>query len=198
MTCPTCIKDLIELPLDCQICPDGHGVLLTANQLYEKNDALVRAVDQRDAMSPQAAYRQYPISCPSCGNEMSVVNYCNSGVMIDSCTQLGCHSRWLDGDELIRIKNRKLQIRPEDALFLSELEMKTKKLRNLCATDNNPKLPSMTRSLLANSNTSLYGVTLVFSRLIRANIESPFIRYVTLFVLLAMVVLAYISWLNFN
>ncbi|QQS20216.1 zf-TFIIB domain-containing protein [Candidatus Saccharibacteria bacterium] len=120
MRCPICASDLKDIQQGCHVCPQGHGVLLGASQLSRQDEALVRAIDAVDAEVPQARHRQYLIACPACGHDMTAVNYCGSGVMIDSCLWPGCQLRWLDGDELRNIKDRKALLPTEDkAMFTS-------------------------------------------------------------------------------
>lgn len=191
MNCPVCAQTLTEIEKRCFVCPNGHGALLPASFLAAQNDTLVQEVDAVDREVPETKNRQYPIDCPSCHQKMSAVDYCSSGIFIDSCLEPTCHARWLDGDELGRIKNRKAKFQPEDLLKLTELEAQTEKMRNRHQPDNNPRLPAITQPLLINHRTSWLGMGLVASRLLRACIDSPFIRVITLIFFIVIAILAY-------
>lgn len=115
MHCPICIESLSETDTG-NLCPKGHGVLLTSKQLRDiENLTLSSAGDQSDAM-----LRAPSINCPQCGQSMEVVNYNSTGILIDACTI--CHIRWLDSKEAHKIQTLKQKISSNDGDYLAKID----------------------------------------------------------------------------
>ncbi len=194
MTCPICLQNLELIARDCLVCPQGHGVALSGSQLMQQEKSLVETVDKLDKKVPTASYRQYDIPCPNCGATMKRVDYCSSGIIIDTCAAAGCHFRWLDGDEFGKIKNRNSRLSATDILALAKLEAQTNALKNRQQIDHNPELPRSYLMLRIYNNpvarSAQLGIAL--STLIKGMIYSPFLRVVGFGFVVIMAVLGYI------
>ena len=118
MRCPVCFADLQQVVEGCLVCPKGDGVVLTSVQLLKRDPVIITKVDVVDKEIELANYRVESYACPGCGELMHLVDYCGTGVKIDSCVKPGCLLRWLDGDELAKIaKYKKDPNRPEEFPF---------------------------------------------------------------------------------
>jgi|GEM_PF-2754930 len=141
MNCPNCSRALIKTEFKSFVCPDGHGALVTPRQLRYKDTEVIESTDlgRPEMVAPQRAHR---IACPHCTKEMFIVNYSNSGILIDSC--MDCHYRWIDAGELHKIKAYKPKLDAVDMATLSQLDKRMLKLEDSGNFNHNPayRLPS--------------------------------------------------------
>lgn len=96
LKCPLC-RAAMEIKDNVHICPKGHGALIFGRDLIRlrKHELIL----ELPTLNP---VKHDDIKCPSCGQMMRASEYQNSGAVIDICS--GCAYRWLDADELIKIK----------------------------------------------------------------------------------------------
>lgn len=94
IVCPTCQQTLEETSNDVFECKNGHGILLHGSDLDELRAGKLRTKYQLH----KALNTEGEISCPSCGNMMSKVDYAGSGIHIDACQS--CIFRWIDAGEI--------------------------------------------------------------------------------------------------
>lgn len=98
--CPIC-SELLIIHRGYRACPALHGFLLTGNVLTELRKGKATITDIETVKSPE---RTGPLSCPSCASKMQLVDYNDSGTMIDSCPN--CTYRWLDIGEIKKINTK--------------------------------------------------------------------------------------------
>lgn len=113
--CPRCSK-VLSRDDSASYCPDGHGYLLTSKSLRNLEDGRINEADYKANKARNAHARA---RCPVCSEKMKPVDYCLSGIIIDSCSK--CHHRWLDAGEITGIKNRKSKLSVADHRLLMKL-----------------------------------------------------------------------------
>lgn len=111
MNCPICETPLLQEQAYF-ICPRGHGSLLSGGQLDKLKDRPIAEAN----LSSTEPIKPKQLVCPHCGGSMAKVNYDDSEIFIDSCTQ--CPYRWLDAGEITKIRQYQPKLSPEDALYL--------------------------------------------------------------------------------
>jgi Zn-finger nucleic acid-binding protein len=99
LTCPVC-KSIMQAHQAYQECPKGHGRLLQAATLGNYRGG---KLEHPPALQPVIRENFQTLFCPNCHKEMQLVNYADSDVIIDSCTNTQCLYRWLDAGELTKI-----------------------------------------------------------------------------------------------
>jgi hypothetical protein len=95
LPCPLC-KSTMIVKNDWLECPSGHGILINARNIIKfinENQPIT------EAQINEIKHNQ--VKCPNCGTLMDLVNYQNTGIIIDSCTK--CPFRWLDASEATKI-----------------------------------------------------------------------------------------------
>lgn len=98
LSCPICNKALISHD-SFLACPNHHGALFNGKQLLNRGQ-LTEPVNNVENINTA-----HTITCPSCSHQMQKVNFNNTGVYIDSCTN--CPYRWFDDGELEKINTYK-------------------------------------------------------------------------------------------
>jgi len=146
--------------------------------------------------------------CPHCSAPMQKVNYNDTGIIIDSCTN--CPYRWLAAGEIEKIEEYKPNIHPQDLLFLVGLQEKSKAL----ASDNtdtggdvNPEVPlyvgvlgGSIRGYMAGSDSRTLGwlTGAGMYGLITGMIKSKVVRIIAPIVILGFIVLGYMLLKQLN
>lgn len=123
MNCPVCGKKLVEQKEGYLICPAGHGALVDAK--YLRSQKMKPLAEDEINQLELPAQRMSNIICPHCQHWMQKSNYNDSGIIIDACTN--CEYRWLDTDEVKRVKKLKLHTNPNELLFVDEINQKLSK-----------------------------------------------------------------------
>lgn len=117
MKCPICFAGLEDDDKNkVRSCPKGHGALLLAKTLrsIRNNEANLKTKPDTHLHD-----RNRKIDCPKCREQMSLVNFNGSGIMVDACTS--CHSRWLDAGELNKINEKYSRRKKEIDLNIDRL-----------------------------------------------------------------------------
>lgn len=99
LLCPICQKAM-TLTDKWQACPDGHGILINGRYLAQLHHQEL-SVDPL----PNNPMAHGPLTCPNCKHPMEGVDFEDSGVTIDTCTN--CVFRWLDANEVAEISSGK-------------------------------------------------------------------------------------------
>lgn len=133
MLCPICNNKLTEQQKGLLICLDGHGTLITGKYL---SDIKVKSAPKEQ---PYSHSNSQQIICPHCKAQMQKVDYNNTNIVIDACTN--CHYRWLDSGEVTKIKNYKPDISAQDLLFIANVDEQTKIASQKKTKEANPRLP---------------------------------------------------------
>lgn len=196
MECPSCGNKLDSLK-GSFVCPDGHGALVTSKHLIEKDNQFISEIeDYKNRHLSKTTTHE--IACPHCGAVMHKADYNGSGIIIDSCMK--CHYRWLDYGEFRNIKDHKPGIKPDDLLFLGELDGNIAELhgqenpnKRLWAYDSwwgglmrGYGALNSRRTLGFLTGFSIYGLINGFKS------KSIFMRVVSLFFLIVLCALAYL------
>jgi Zn-finger nucleic acid-binding protein len=119
MQCPVCSSELVQKD-EVFVCPKGHGTLMAGKLLGELKQ--LNIPDETPTSQTQVDANK-PLVCPHCSAQMQKVNYNDSGIIIDACTN--CAYRWLAAGEIKKIEDYKPSIHPQDLLFLEGLKEKT-------------------------------------------------------------------------
>lgn len=98
LPCPLCQKIMVQTD-NWFACPDGHGVLIDGADIIRLRD---HTLDINLTAAKTAEHGIIP--CPNCHNQMTLVNYQDSGVEIDSCEH--CPYRWLDAPEVTALGSK--------------------------------------------------------------------------------------------
>jgi Zn-finger nucleic acid-binding protein len=137
MKCPICNAELVERD-QVFVCQRGHGTLMAGKLLGE-----LKKLDFPDepASGEARADDKKPLTCPHCSAQMQKVNYNDSGIIIDACTN--CPYRWLNAGEIKKIEDFKPNIHPQDLLFLESLKEKTDAVAASADAEDteNPEVP---------------------------------------------------------
>jgi hypothetical protein len=153
----------------------------------------IKINDENPIVSPQINKQ---INCPNCHKTMTKLNYNNTGILIDSCSN--CPYRWLDRGEISKIKNTKAKIHPDDLLFLSNLQYQTEKIVPSPDIDNpnivSPEVESAMKSLSAFKEESALGLMagMGLYGLVTGIIKSKFIRVVAPIFIIIFIILGYL------
>jgi hypothetical protein len=75
------------------VCPDAQGVLISGRELIAVRNGSIKI-----PVNTSNAVEHGDLTCPNCQHPMTPVDYQETGVMIDSCTN--CPYRWLDANEI--------------------------------------------------------------------------------------------------
>ncbi|SRR5258708_7907939 len=204
MHCPICNNLLTETD-GVFMCPSGHGTLMSGKLLGELKELHI----PDEAPSAQAQdTAEKNVTCPHCSAPMQKVNYNNTGILIDSCTN--CPYRWLAAGEIAKIEEYKPNIHPQDLLFLVGLQEKTKTLAsNDTATGNplDPEVPLYTgglggsiRGYMAGSDSRTLGwlTGAGMYGLIIGILKSKVVRIVAPIVVLGLIILGYLIFRQLN
>ena len=120
MKCPRCHIELNSRSIqDIEIdeCRDCQGIWLDAEKLRRLKDGADPDLQWMDFELWDHANRfhlaEKPIECPTCATALVAIEYGDTGVEIDYCTD--CRGVWLDADEFSKIIAR-LSEDEEDAL----------------------------------------------------------------------------------
>lgn len=98
LLCPFCRKKLAE-GAHLLECPEGHGCLLTGNQMLQLRGLTPTELAAQLTYPPsKPANRAESIICPYCTHEMEPSPYQTTSIIIDICGK--CGYRWLDAGEL--------------------------------------------------------------------------------------------------
>src|SRR5436305_4122052 len=138
MRCPICNSPLTETD-GVFMCPLGHGTLMSGKLLGELKE--LNIPDEAPSTLAQDTAKK-SLNCPHCSAPMQKVNYNDTGIIIDSCTN--CPYRWLAAGEIEKIEEYKPNIHPQDLLFLVGLQDKTRALASGntdTGGDVNPEVP---------------------------------------------------------
>lgn len=198
MNCPFCNKPLTEKD-GVFVCPAGHGTLMAGKLLGELKQ--LNIPDEVPTTETQAD-SQKTIACPHCGSQMQKVNYNDTGIVIDVCTN--CPYRWLNAGEIKKIEDFKPKINPQDLLFLESLKEKTEAVAaNVDAEDTeNPEVPLYSGGwgglirggwAAGNDNRTLGWITgAAMYGLIVGIMKSKVVRIIAPFVILGFIILGYL------
>ncbi len=204
MHCPICNNPLTEMD-GVFMCPSGHGTLMSGKLLGELKE--LNIPDETPSAQSQDTAKKNLI-CPHCSAPMQKVNYNDTGIIIDSCTN--CPYRWLAAGEIEKIEEYKPNIHPQDLLFLVGLQEKSKAL----ASDNtdtggdvNPEVPlyvgvlgGSIRGYMAGSDSRTLGwlTGAGMYGLITGMIKSKVVRIIAPIVILGFIVLGYMLLKQLN
>lgn len=196
MNCPICNRKLVEED-EVLICPAGHGTLMTGKLLGE----LRRLNVPDEAPTAKLPDDKKSLICPNCSKRMQKVNYNDTEIIIDACTN--CPYRWLDAGEVEKIKDFKPKLSPEDLLFLEGLREKTATLTGRSATNDDPNPEVLLSSGVwggairggaagDDRRTLGYLVGAATYGLIAGAFKSKFIRIIAPFVVIGFIILGYL------
>jgi len=100
--CPRC-SGLLVYDRNYFYCPKGDGILINGRYLSELAKGKQKVENK---FNDKSSVGQKIIKCPSCNRAMQKVAYNSGKEIIDSC--ISCSYRWLDGSEVLKIKNSQL------------------------------------------------------------------------------------------
>ncbi len=200
MKCPLCRSELVEKD-EVFVCPKDHGTLMAGKLLGGLKQLNIS--DETHTSQAQGNTNK-PLVCPHCSAQMQKVNYNDSGIIIDACTN--CAYRWLNAGEIKKIEDFKPSIHPQDLLFLTSLKEKTDTVATSTAQEDteNPEVPLYSGGwgglirggwAAGNDNRTLGWITgAAMYGLIVGIMKSKVVRVIAPFAIIGFIILGYLIY----